>query len=68
MADYTEEDLEEMAREAGFVDKATKEHGNEYWALATQASNEGCEPDGFTKWLIAHGYKKETTVSKCVTC
>ena len=62
--ELTEEDLEEMARESMFVDKATKEHGNEYWALATQTHREGVEPDGFTKWLYDHGYKKETVIVK----
>lgn len=64
MNDLTEEDLEEMAKVFAFVDKATKEHGNEYRALATQASKEGVETDGFTKWLYVHGYKKETVIVK----
>lgn len=62
--ELTEEDLEVMAKESNFVEKATKEHGNEYWALATQACKEGVQVDGFTKWLYDHGYKKETKIIK----
>lgn len=58
--ELTEEDLEQMAKEAAFVEKATKEHGNEYWPLTVEYVREvDDQVDGFTKWLYDHGYKKQ---------